>query len=379
MRLIRNIGEDDNSFLKRRAYYVRLIEPRINYSHHALQSFLDNGNVKQVGNSLMKEIKDFWRSFLGKNIHLIDFRWFDVFNSIEDDKDLVKYYMPFDFYYTFIDEYYSNPQHSAPCDDKNFYDLYFPEMKKPTTLFRKVGQFFLNDKYEPVSNEEVVRICKTRKEVIIKKTRFSQGGEGVSFIKTDISDLELLNSLVSIQEQYICQDIIKQHPEINKLNDTSLNTIRIMTLVRDGKVQVLSPLIRVGRKGSKVDNLTGGGMACGINEDGTLKGRVYDQKMQKYEYSPQGYRFVDIKIPNFERCTELVSKMAIRFSGITRLMSWDIAVDVEGDPVLIEMNLTFSGVDSHQLANGPLYGMNPQPVIEEVVNNSYTLRKLLRL
>lgn len=379
MRLLRCLGEDDSSFLKRKAYYVRFIEPRLTYSHHALQSFLDSGNVRPVDRFLKREIENFWRSYLGTKIHLIDFRWFDVFNSIEDDKDLVKYYMPFDFYYTFIDEYFTNPQHSAPCDDKNLYDLYFPEAKMPKTLFRKVDQLFLNDKYEIISDDEVVRICKTRKEVIIKKTRFSQGGGGVSFVKTDVSEKDLLKSLVSIHNQYICQDIIKQHPEINKLNDTSLNTIRIMTLVRDNKVQVLSPLIRVGRKGSKVDNMTGGGMACGINEDGTLKERVFDQKMQRYEFTPQGYRFTDIKIPKFERCKELVSKLAIRFSGITKLMSWDLAVDLEGDPVLIEMNLTYSGVDSHQLANGPIYGTTPQPIIEEVVNNSYTLRKLLRL
>ena len=95
--------------------------------------------------------------------------------------------------------------------------------------------------------------------------------------------------------------------------------------------------------------------------------------------SPQGYRFSDIRIPNFERCTDLVSRLAVRFSDITRLMSWDLAINEDAEPVLIETNLTFSGVDVHQLANGPIYGNHPEPIIEEVVNNSYTLRKLLRL
>ena len=63
----------------------------------------------------------------------------------------------------------------------------------------------------------------------------------------------------------------------------------------------------------------------------------------------------------------------------TRLMSWDLAINEDAEPVLIETNLTFSGVDVHQLANGPIYGNHPEPIIEEVVNNSYTLRKLLRL
>ena len=373
--------EDESliQFVKRKAYFARIIQPRLNFSINFLNTLINSGKVKPIDISMLNEIKSFWRSFLGDNIQIIDFRWYDVYNSIEDNKDLVKYYMPCDIYYAFIDEYFSNPQHSGPCDDKNFYDMYFPEAKLPKTLFRKVGQSFLNDKYEIISMEKVLSICRTHDEIILKKSRFSGGGLGVTFIDTNISDNELIKALSSINSSFICQDIVRQHPELNKLNDTSLNTIRIQTLVRNNKVNVLSPLIRVGNKGSKTDNLTGGGMVCGINDDGSLKNRVFDHNLQKYELSPQGYKFSDIKIPSFEKCTELVSKLAIRFSDISRLMSWDLAIDEDADPVLIETNLTFSGVDVHQLANGPIYGNHPEPIIEEVVNNSYTLRKVLRL
>jgi hypothetical protein len=144
-------------------------------------------------------------------------------------------------------------------------------------------------------------------------------------------------------------------------------------------VDVHSPLVRVGQKGAKTDNLSYGGIVCGINEDGSLKDRVLDLKLQKYDFSPQGYKFLDVRIPNFEKCIQLVSKLAVRFSDISRLMSWDLAINEDADPVLIETNLTFSGVDVHQLANGPIYGNHPEPIIEEVINNSYTLRKFLRL
>ena len=379
MQIIKCGDESSIQFLKRKAYFTRIVQPRLDYSINLLNSLIDCGNIKPINNSLWTDIKSFWHSYLGDNIDIMDFRWYDVYNSIEDDKDLVKYYIPDVFYYAFIDEYFSNPQHSGPCDDKNFYDLYFPEAKLPKTLFRKVGQSFLNDKYEIISMEEVLGICRTHDKIILKKSRFSGGGLGVTFIDTNIPDNELIKALSSINGSFICQDIVRQHPELNKLNDTSLNTIRVQTLVRNNKVDVLSPLIRVGNKGSRTDNLTGGGMVCGINDDGSLKSRVYDLKLQKHELSPQGYRFSDIRIPNFERCTDLVSRLAVRFSDITRLMSWDLAINEDAEPVLIETNLTFSGVDVHQLANGPIYGNHPEPIIEEVVNNSYTLRKLLRL
>jgi hypothetical protein len=287
--------------------------------------------------------------------------------------------MPNDFYYAFIDEYFTNPQHSAPCDDKNLYDLFFPDANLPTTLFRKVSQFYLNDKYEILSEKEILSIIKARERVILKQTRFSCGGQGIKFLETNLPDDVLLAQLSSIQGSFICQDIVRQYHELNKLNDSSLNTIRIQTLVRNNKVDVHSPLVRVGQKGAKTDNLSYGGIVCGINEDGSLKDRVLDLKLQKYDFSPQGYKFLDVRIPNFEKCIQLVSKLAVRFSDISRLMSWDLAINEDADPVLIETNLTFSGVDVHQLANGPIYGNHPEPIIEEVINNSYTLRKFLRL
>jgi len=321
MQIIKCGDESSIQFLKRKAYFTRIVQPRLDYSINLLNSLIDCGNIKPINNSLLTDIKSFWHSYLGDNIDIMDFRWYDVYNSIEDDKDLVKYYIPDVFYYAFIDEYFSNPQHSGPCDDKNFYDMYFPEAKLPKTLFRKVGQSFLNDKYEIISMEKVLSICRTHDEIILKKSRFSGGGLGVTFIDTNIPDNELIKALSSINGSFICQDIVRQHPELNKLNDTSLNTIRVQTLVRNNKVDVLSPLIRVGNKGSRTDNLTGGGMVCGINDDGSLKSRVYDLKLQKHELSPQGYRFSDIRIPNFERCTDLVSRLAVRFSDITSVAS----------------------------------------------------------
>ena len=379
MRLYRCEGESSTQFVKRKAYFARLMQSRFDYSAKCLNAFLNNDKIQPIDKALLKDIKNFWRSYLGNHINLIDFRWYDVFNTIEDDKDLVKYYMPAEFYYPFIDEYYSNPQHSTPCDDKNLYDLYFSGVKMPTTLFRKVGPFYLSDKYEALSADDVLGILRNRKEVIIKLTRFSCGGQGVTFLKTDQPDDVLLAKLSSIPGSFICQDLVKQHPEINKLNDTSLNTLRMQTLVRDNTVKILSSLIRVGQKGSRTDNLTGGGMSCGINPDGSLKNRVFDQDLKKYDLSPQGYRFTDIKIPNYEKCTEIVLKMALRLADISRLISWDVAINYDGEPLLIEANLTFGSLDLPQFSNGPIFGKNPEPIIEEVVNNCYTLRKLLRL
>jgi hypothetical protein len=159
----------------------------------------------------------------------------------------------------------------------------------------------------------------------------------------------------------------------------SLNTLRIVSFVYDNDIRILSSSARIGAKGANVDNFHSGGVTCGINDDGKLKDRAFDQNLCRHILTPEGYKFSEIVIPNFGKCKSLVKKMALRFSGISKLISWDIAIDKDGNPVLIEMNLTYSGVDVPQFANGPLFGSDAQIIMNEVMKNSYTFRKLLRL
>lgn len=52
-----------------------------------------------------------------------------------------------------------------------------------------------------------------------------------------------------------------------------------------------------------------------------------------------------------------------------RLVSWDIAVDNENNPVLVECNLKFGQLDFHQLNNGPLFGDDTEIILDEVFGN----------
>lgn len=37
------------------------------------------------------------------------------------------------------------------------------------------------------------------------------------------------------------------------------------------------------------------------------------------------------------------------------MVSWDIAIDKDGDPVLIEANMRKGGINFHQFNNGPMF------------------------
>lgn len=59
---------------------------------------------------------------------------------------------------------------------------------------------------------------------------------------------------------------------MNVLNPSAINTYRIVTVNKEGKIYLLTALLRVGtEKTGNVDNWAAGGLAIGINENGYLK------------------------------------------------------------------------------------------------------------
>lgn len=48
------------------------------------------------------------------------------------------------------------------------------------------------------------------------------------------------------------------------------------------------------------------------------------------------------------------------------MISWDVAIDKDAEPVLIEANLQIGDIDILQPVNGPLFGDLTEDVLKEV-------------
>ena len=370
-------GESSVSFDKRKAYYHRVLSPRLAYGRDCLDNKLKNSTP--ISASEREEIDAFWAPYLTheQRAIFIDYRYYDVYKKVLREGEGLCKYMPEDFYALFIDEYFGNPQHSFPTDDKNLYDLFFHDIHKPRTVFRKVKGLFLDESYNEISLDKAVALSRDYGEVIVKPSLFTSSGKGLLFWKAESDDESKLRDYLMKCNDVVCQVVIKQHPELARLNATSLNTVRIMSLLLHGKVHVLSSCIRMGIAGSKVDNFTSGGIGCGIKPNGQLKNVAYDYQANRYDKHPSGTVFESVTIPNFNECIELVNHLALRFSIISRLISWDFAIDESGHPSFIEMNLA-GGLDIHQLCNGPIYKDMTHEVLDDVFKNAYTLKSILK-
>lgn len=372
-------GESEDSFTKRKAYYFRILRGRYNYGEHLIKNYSPNGIP--ISRSEKEEIDTFWDKFLKPELRdvLVDYRFYDVFKNLNKNKNhRLSYYIPDTFYYVYVDEYFSNPQHSNPCDAKNLYDLYFYDINRPKTIFRKVDDFLLDSDYRSISLKEVIAKSKAEEEVVLKIGKFSSGGRGIMFWNAVRDSEEKLVDFLHSSKNIICQGVIKQHPALSVLNPSSVNTIRLFTFAFKNEIYMLSGFIRFGGKGSRVDNSHSGGLACGLESDGRLKAVAFDLAANRYDYRPEGISLDQIVVPNYKKCVEIATHLAKRFVSITHMISWDFAIDEKGEPVLIEFGVSFGGLNFHQICNGPIFGEMTEEVIATVFKKSYTLNSIIK-
>lgn len=371
-------GEDENSFIKRKAYFNRLLRYRYGVNGKRLEGMLKKAIPLDANEK--ERIDDIWASYLPVTLRdeLIDYRYYECYKGLKSEEDDLFKYMPDSFYRTFIDDYFTNPQDSRPCDNKNIYDLYFHDISRPKTLFRKIRSLYLDANYSEIPLKEVLRIAKDQPEIICKKASYTAGGMDILIWNSSKDDETKLMEFLKSTEFVICQEMLRQHSELSRLNPTSVNTLRIYTLLFQGEVHVLSSIVRMGVNGSRLDNASQGGLVCGIKPNGQLKDVAWNVFGDRYEIHPGGAVFSSITIPNYQDCINLVRSLAKRMSAISRLISWDLAINDEGYPVLIECNLSFTGTESLQIPNGPLLGDVTADVLKEVFSNSYTLNSIIK-
>jgi hypothetical protein len=133
------------------------------------------------------------------------------------------------------------------------------------------------------------------------------------------------------------EEPIVQHPRMNALNPSCINTLRVMTLLADGDVHVLGVFLRIGNK-SNVDNLNAGGMAAKVDaETGIVVYPAADKNGTAHTAHPTtGAAIVGFQIPLWQECLAMIRRAALVEPSV-RYLGWDVAVTPTA-PVLVEAN-----------------------------------------
>ena len=164
-------------------------------------------------------------------------------------------------------------------------------------------------------------------------------------------DIKFLKYLAK-KGNYLFEVAITQHAVLSKFNKDSVNTFRVITqFIPSQGAKILFCTLRMGRKGSIMDNASRGGLFAGVNiENGDLYPLAYDIDNNSYSVHPDtGIVFKGQKFLMIREIFRLCIKAANLFPTLSSI-GWDVTYTEKG-PVVIEANNRW-GLSLFQFPNG---------------------------
>lgn len=309
-----------------------------------------------------QEAKSFWNKY--KSVPMIYHNFYT-----EKYGRFYKEYIPDEVYYNYIQPHFNNYRLAKALDNKCYYHKMFVGIEQPKLVAYRLNGFWYIEDQIVNQIEDVYNVLKNEKEVFIKRASDSGGGHGVKYLNCEGVTLEQFEQAIKdFTGDTAIQQGITQHEALAKINPTSVNTIRIITLLEKEGARVLSVILRMGVGETKVDNSSSGGMTIGVSMDGKLKKFACADKRKLLDTHPtSNIVFEGYELPSFDRVKELVIKASYMVPHF-RMVAWDVSVLQDGTPVLIEANLYDGQLDSHQIHNGPLFKEDTERIMNEIFN-----------
>lgn len=316
---------------------------------------------KKLTKQQKEEIQSFYYSMIGKKINYYSHEYFYSRTGIYS-----KEYIPRGLYHVELVPKANMIPYRDAYADKNMIDVLFPNVKRAHTILKRMNSYFYFDN-KAVSKQEAIELCSNISNAIIKPI-LEHSGEGVQGLEvkngiTNINGLTIEKLFDLYGDNFLIQERLKQHAKMNELNATSVNTLRILTYRSGMEILLIYSVVRIGRQGQVVDNQSAGGMSTIIGEDGRLGKYAFSGfTSEGIEKTDSGTVLEGFEIPSYAKAIETVKQLHFQLPYFN-LIGWDIAIDEEGDPVLIEWNAS-PGLS--QSAFGPGLGKYTERIIREL-------------
>ena len=223
----------------------------------------------------------------------------------------------------------------ARMNDKKFWHFFDDKTEFNTLFAAQVRRGWLN--FAEATEAQFAEFLKGRGDIICKPIDGSSGRGICKCTPEEYADPHALYARLKEAGIGIVEDKVIQHPDISALCPTSVNTIRVATLLGDKKEGIVYAYIRIGN-GKVMDNVDCGGMAAPVDIDtGVISGVGADKSGGVFETHPMtGMRIPGTQIPFWEEARAMCLE-AMHVVPQVRFVAWDVAITPEG-PVFIEGN-----------------------------------------
>lgn len=187
--------------------------------------------------------------------------------------------------------------------------------------------------------KKLIDFSKDHTSFIVKEP-FESCGRGIDFI--DISEGnqsidDFYSDLIS-SGSAIVEELISQSDSLSQLNNTSVNTVRCITFYTRSGVIIPYCFIKIGRKGSRVDNGGAGGILAGIDsESGKIVTNGFTEYGEEYVVHPDSeIAFQGYQLPDWVEMKKICTELA-KMTPSVKYIGWDLAHTNDGW-VIVEGN-----------------------------------------
>ena len=327
-------------------------------------------NRVQLSENNKEDIDGFFKQHYGKKI---PYHWHKLYQSYTGV--FRKDYFPEILFSTKLEPMLNPYREAEFLGDKNLLPLLFDgdqTIKVPKTYGSCVKGRFRDDKHCFVSMEELCMHLSDIGDCVIKKTVDTSSGRDVQIcnfvgVKDAISGRTIEEILQAFGKNYIIQEKIVQHESLSRLNGSSVNTFRIMTYYCNDRVHVCPIALRLGRSNADRDNIHYGGICVGLDQKGMLKSTAFSEYGETFKEHPDShvtFEGYEVGGGKFDGIIELLKLKHGRMPHLG-ILSWDITLDKDAKPIIIEINTTGQSAWFCQMVNGePLFGENTAEMLK---------------
>ena len=267
------------------------------------------------------------------------------------EEELVNFIPHYYYYYLFLPHYAPAPKFSLIADNKLFTDQIFRALNiaKPETICSLYNGALYTPDMHPCSFGDIIQhLSGNEYEKIFVKPAEGSGGKGIQiFHRTEDGHYETRQkqrfdnpflATIGKKSDYVIEPGIVQDGEMSKIFSLSVNTCRIITENRNGKVRLVCAILRMGQGQNEVDNISSGGICTNIDiTSGKFGDFAISYNGEKITTHPDTqYAFSHQGISRWNEIVFYLTESAGKLPFFT-YVGWDIALTRDG-PVTIEIN-----------------------------------------
>lgn len=253
----------------------------------------------------------------------------------------------------------SSREYKIAFEDKNLltYIASGAGVRMPKTLLSACEGLYRDRDGRPVSQAEAESILGSIGEAFIKPSAGASSGAGCRPVNMKDGTDELSGKyaselIASLGRNFVVQEKLICSEDMSGLHRESVNTFRVITYRWKDDICSMPAIMRIGVGKSNVDNAHAGGIFIAVSDNGDLFPRAYTEFGERYTSHPDsGILFDGYHIAGFEKVIKTARRMhaAIPQLGV---INWDLTIDKDGEPVLIEANCRFGSVWLVEMAHG---------------------------